>query len=361
MGDFLTKENFRKSLWFIKEYGIRAFLRHVKHKFSANAPKDQIISPLKIVEPRNKGWQSQSIWDNSREQYQKGDFKIYWELLPEVAKYQNRCMVGDESTYCLTYALNYLKENTGAGKLRGLSIGCNETGPEISFYQTGLFDSIEIFDVAEGLLEKQRRIAQVKGLHRIAYTMQDCNVLQLRGNAYHFIWAVGTIHHIENLEDFFDQINYALTDDGIFVMREYVGPNRVQFSDLQLSLVNEILSILPEKYRKTYYGTVKEGVQRISLEDLIKADPSESIRSQDIIPLIKETLEPIKIAYTGGTLLHPLLNEIASNFEGDENRNAILKLLILFEKTLVDKGVLPSDYVFCMAKKKKTVSSYLSE
>jgi hypothetical protein len=37
---------------------------------------------------------SQSIWDNSLERYQKNDFKLYWELLREVRKYQYKYMTG---------------------------------------------------------------------------------------------------------------------------------------------------------------------------------------------------------------------------------------------------------------------------
>ena len=54
----------------------------------------------------------------------------------------------------------------------------------------------------------------------------------------------------------------------------------------------------------------------------------------------------------GGTILQPLLSNIASNFEKEQEGELVLKLLILLEKTFIEKGVLPSDYVFCMARKK---------
>ena len=68
--------------------------------------------------------------------------------------------------------------------------------------------------------------------------------------------------------------------------------------------------------------------------------------------MVSDKLEIVKLAYAGGTILQPLLSNIASNFEKNQEGNTILKLFILLEKTLIEKGVLSSDYVFCMARKK---------
>ena len=295
-----------------------------------------------------------SIWDNSIEQYQKCDFKTYWELLPIVFQYQNRCMTGDEGTYGLSYAMNYVKEHIGDKNLRGLAIGCNESGPEMTVFETGVYSKIEVMDIAQGLLKKQSRIASEKGLNAIEYIKQDLNCVELEKNTYDFIWAVGTVHHIENLELFFAQVQNALKDNGIFMMREYIGPNRINYTEEQLSIVNEILSILPEKYKKTPEGFIKNMQEPTDVAGLIKIDPSESVRSEDIMQILNDELEIVKLAYTGGTILQPLLSNIASNFEKDQEADLILNLLILLEKTLIEKRVLPSDYVFCMAKKKSS-------
>jgi hypothetical protein len=48
----------------------------------------------------------------------------------------------------------------------------------------------------------------------------------------------------------------------------------------------------------------------------------------------------------------PLLNNIASNFEQDPEGEAMLRIVIMLERMLIENNILPSDYVFCMAKKK---------
>ena len=306
------------------------------------------------MKSQNYNSNSKSIWDNSAEQYKKGDFKIYWELLTEVEKYQFKSISGDENLHFFWLTVNYLKKHLGEKNLKGLSIGCSEGNPsiEMRLVQSGLFCNVRVMDIAEGLLNKQESIVKQKVIKNIEYIKQDLNEVVLEENTYDLIWSVGTIHHIENLESIFEQINYALKDKGIFVMREYIGPNYLQFSDLQLHIVNEILRILPEKYKKNPNGTLKCIMTPPNIDELKKQDPSESIRSKDIIQVLKENLEIIKLNYTGGTILHPLLDSIASNFEKEEGGNTILKLLILLEKSLVENRALPSDYVFCIAKKK---------
>ena len=297
---------------------------------------------------------SQSIWDNSTEQYQRDDFKLYWELLPLVEKYQMECMTGDGDINYFDYSLNYLKENISGVDLKCLFIGCLEgnPGPEMSLMETGLFNSIDVMDIAEGLLKKQHDIASQKGLQGIKYIKQDFNDVALKINEYDLIWAIGTAHHVEKLEPFFDQINTSLSDNGIFVMREYIGPNRMQFTDIQLNIVNEIICVLPDKYKTNPEGFIKGTITKPDINELIKKDPSESIRSQDIISVMEKRLNILELAYTGGTILHPLLGDIATNFERDQDAETLLKLLILFEKTLVEKEVLQSDYVFCIANKR---------
>jgi len=296
---------------------------------------------------------SQSIWDSSSEQYIKHDFKIYWETLSRVSEYQFRCMTGDEKKDYLTYTIEYVRDNIGMKNLRGLSIGCGEmAAPEMVFMQTGYFRRFDVMDIAEGLLRKQDQLAQNRGLKGIIYSKQDLNNFRLEDDIYDLIWAVGTIHHIQELENLFDQVNNSLKERGIFVMREYVGPNRIQLSDRQLGIVNEILSSLPDKYKRMPYGSIKDIEKRVKKEKLIAVDPSEAIRSQEILPIMRKNLEIIHFANTGGTILQPLLNQIASNFERDADGDAILRTVILLERTMIESGILPSDYVFCMAKKK---------
>lgn len=291
-------------------------------------------------------------WDNGMLWYAPAGYKTYWETLETVGRYQHECITGDTDKDYITYTHEYVQEHVGTQNLRGLSIGCGEeASPEMVFYETGHFIQFDVMDVSQGLLKRQEQAAQARGLYGIKYTQQDLNQINLERDAYDLIWALGTVHHIEHLEHFFGQVRHGLKDRGIFVMREYVGPNQLQFSDEQLALVNDTLSSIPVRYRMTWYGLPKRVEKRVKISKLMKADPSEAVRSEDILSVMNSELEIVRFADTGGTLLHPLLNGIAANFERDEQGDAILRDLITRERSLIEGGVLPSDYMFCIARK----------
>jgi len=358
----------KKALSVLRTEGWRGLKARVRqqHSLASQAPviessaicdKTEILRLLPLASEINsvsEGSAPGSIWDNSQEQFCNNGFKLYWECLPEVAKYQLKAITGKDNLHYLNDTIDFVKKNIGTRNLRGLFIGCQEGDPppEWSFIESGLFNRIEVFDIAEGLIRKQEKLAMERGITNVEYSVRDCNTVQLDEGVYDLILAVGTIHHIEKLDSLFNQINGGLTSPGIFVMREYVGPSRFQFTEKQVSLINEILSILPEKYKRTNKGFLKNIFTAPDPEDVIKVDPSEAICSQDILRVLHDHLNVIKLNHTGGTILHPLLSDIAENFERDEDADAILKLLILFEKTLIDKKILPSDYVFSIAGKK---------
>jgi SAM-dependent methyltransferase len=353
----LNKSNIEKSYSYVRANGFKAFLRRTREKLSEpeKSATELSSSDNSPSAAENEGSATSSIWDNSFEQYQMDDFKLYWELLREIQKYQFKEMTGNEEMDFLTFSLNYCRENFGSTGLRALWIGCmdSDPSPEVIQFESGIFSKIEVMDIAEGLLHKQRQLTLDRGITDIEYIKQDFNEIALEENAYDVIFSVGTIHHTERLELLFDQINHALKEHGKLIIRDYVGPNRLQFTDLQLALSNEILSILPQKYKKRSDGSIKDLVFSCDLDHLMKVDPSEAVRSQDIVEVMKERLEIVNLSYTGGTILHPLLSEIASNFEQDQDAETILKLLIFFERLMINKNILPSDYVFCIAQKRK--------
>ena len=133
-----------------------------------------------------------------------------------------------------------------------------------------------------------------------------------------------------------------------------VGPVRFQFPDERLPLMNQLLLALPETHRRNLRtGEVKDEVVRPNEKEVQRVDPSESIRSDEIVGLIEERFEIVYRADFGGTLLQFVLADIAGNFDpADPNDVAMIDLVCLYEKTLIDEGVLPSDFVYLIAKRR---------
>jgi ubiquinone/menaquinone biosynthesis C-methylase UbiE len=294
-------------------------------------------------------------WDNSAEHYILDGFKIYWETLSRVASYQFECISGDKDFDMLSYTINIIMKNFPDRKIRAGFIGCDElSSPEIRLNERKLCSEIVVMDIANGLLDQQREKARAESAGNIEYLQADFNKFILQENEFDFINAWGTIHHIINLEHFFSQIQKGLKKDGIMVIYEYVGPDYLQFTDEQLTIVYSLLNSMPEELR--YYQNkvnIKNIEYRINKEKLIQMDPTESVRSSDIIKVMNEYLDVIEFHNTGGTILHPLLNGIAGNFETSARGDEVLQALIEIEKALIKSGMLPSDYVYIVAKPRK--------
>ena len=62
-----------------------------------------------------------------------------------------------------------------------------------------------------------------------------------RADAYDVVVAHSVLHHVENLEHAYAQIERCMRPDATLIVNEYVGPNRFQYSDDVLSIINALL------------------------------------------------------------------------------------------------------------------------
>ena len=210
-----------------------------------------------------------------------------------------------------------VRREVGGRGLRGLSLGCAEAAaPELAFARSGLFEAVDVMDLAAGLLGRQRGMARELGLEWVRYLRQDLEQVRLDPDSYDVIWSIGTIHHVERLERLFGEVNRALTGRGLFlnarVRRAGPAPARRRAGrGGQPRSAGD-----PEPFRRRGDGTLKESVARVDLAALLADDPSEAIRSSHILQALGEVLEVERVVPTGGTLLMPLLDGIASQIRG---------------------------------------------
>jgi len=138
------------------------------------------------------------------------------------------------------------------------------------------------------------------------------------------------------------------------IANEYVGPSQFQWTSKQLQIMNEILSLVPEHYRRrvTDPHKVKDHVSRPAIRWMNVHDPSEAIRSNEIIEMIESRFRIIEQKDFGGTILHMLLQDIVGNFDPrDEHDATMLKLVLYVEKVLIQEEVIPSDFTLIVAEK----------
>lgn len=280
--------------------------------------------------------------------------KLNWMDFPVIEECINERISGDpRKNWLMWITEKYCRKAQPAG----LVLGCGDGVLERHGVRLGICEHFDGYDVSPKSIQAAQDAASKEGLdHRITYHVCDINAITLPPDRYDIVFCAMSLHHFSALDQVLSHINRSLKQGGLFIFNEFVGPSQFQWTDKQLRIINQTLSLLPEKYRKdlSRFGlTQKKEVFRPSLEDMVRIDPSEAIRSGEIIPLVQQSFTVLEKVDYGGTLLHTLLHNIVGNFDRDKEEDvALLKLLYSFEMLLIEEGVLESDFAVVVATKK---------
>jgi SAM-dependent methyltransferase len=235
-----------------------------------------------------------------------------------------------------------------------LSLGCGAGDLERGAFGLGICESFDAYDIAPEAIRTARDQAFQAGYgDRVRYICADLNKIEFPKEQFDICFGASALHHTKELERLIDQIHHALRPNGYFVIIEYVGPSRFQWSDKVNMLINKLLSVLPESHRLSLRDgkTIKGSIRRSTVEEVAQVDPSEAIRSDEILDLVERRFEILYRAEFGGTLLQFALSDIVGNFvPSDPRDNAILDLALLFEETLIQEKIIPNDFIFMVAR-----------
>jgi SAM-dependent methyltransferase len=154
------------------------------------------------------------------------------------------------------------------------------------------------------------------------------------------------MHHIEDLDFCFGNIRRSLKAGGLLWLNDYVGPNRFQWSDTQMRLANELLAMVPSRWR------LRDRVKRFDAEAMRDLDPSEAVAPQHIPAALAAHFEIVRSWPRGGTLLAPIFGSgcLDSAMTMSEEGANLLSAMFKAEHDLIEAGALPSDNYLYVAK-----------
>lgn len=281
---------------------------------------------------------------------------VYWLAVPEVQKrYQQKatkCKYNNWAHYCLK---EYLGDRLPVEKM--LSIGCGKGGLERNLASLGAFLSCDAFDITPASIEQAKEQSEKMGFSNIFYQVVDIEIANLPIGYYDAVWFNGSLHHIEKLEYVCAAVAKSLKFNGYLFFNEYVGPSQFSFTDRQKEVMQSAFKLIPKKYRRCfipgYPHVFKQEVSIPNPKDVQKADPSEAVRSSEILDIISNNFNIVAQNDLGGTILHFLLSGIAGNFRSDDPESiAILNMLFKIEDTLLEVGDIKSDFTVVIARPK---------
>ncbi len=339
-------------------------------------------------------WSSQCVWQPDKE--------TQWLQLPAVQCRIAAKISGDPTVDWMDYVI----DKYYAGEIpvsRCLSVGCGEGDLERRLAARGFFLACDAYDIAQGSIARARDLAVGQGFNTINYDVRDINDLALQPAHYDAIFSFSALHHFVALEHVLSQIHTALKPGGLFIINEYIGPSRFQFPRQQVNAMNAALRLVPLGYRRirdaagdTIDATLSKPIDareslrrgamklrdgslwpamrrkareefcrrrhssdggRFKLEvacptvsDVVRLDPSEAVRSDEIVSLVHQKFDVLEMKGYGGSILHFLLGGIAGNFTKDAAGQSLLDMQFQIEDSLIDAGHLSHDFALLVAR-----------
>jgi len=121
-----------------------------------------------------------------------------------------------------------------------------------------------------------------------------------------------------------------------------------------LNIANSVRNILPCRYTKHIVdGSTNKRLIRPSRFSMLMKDPSESIESDKIVPVIHKEFNVVDFKPYYGGITHLLFDGIAHNFLNDD---PVTKQWITFcldlEEQLSEQGEIDSDFIVAVCEKK---------
>jgi SAM-dependent methyltransferase len=206
--------------------------------------------------------------------------------------------------------------------------------------------SIVACDFASETVAAAEAAARNEGLDQIRYVVCNLEVEPLPPGPFDAVFANDVLHHITDLEGLYGRIHEVLGPDGKLLFNEYVGPNRFQYSDARMALINRYFRLIPDHLRfNPYWGGLFLSRWRTDPDKLAADDPTEAVRSEDVLPLARKFFETEAEYSYGGGLLNPLLYEIVGNFnEENPYDRRLLEVLCGAEDRLTRSGQIEPDF-----------------
>lgn len=233
---------------------------------------------------------------------------------------------------------------------RAISFGCGNGRLECKMAKIGVCKHIVGIDISSERVERAKKLIAPELSDKVDIVCDNIEDLQST-EPVDLVVLKGILHHTDSLELLCEKISDMLEPNGLIYFDDFVGPTRMQWTDKQLAMINRLLSCLPEELRRDLTDpkgkTIKSRVKQQNVRSLIKSDPSEAIRSAQIMETLDKYFERVEVKPYGGAIIHQLFNRIMGNFEGHEE---IIKLILEIELILMDEGIVDSDYVWAVYK-----------
>lgn len=275
-----------------------------------------------------------------------------WTNNQIIARHIYRLISGGSEEHWLPWFLNqYLPGDVTFE--RSFSVCCGDGAHELVLANSGKVRFVRAFDLSAGAIEQAGASFVAAGISNDTYRFDvaDADDLQIDDH-FDLLLSTGALHHVTELESLLSRLSRTMDRDGYFVVLEYVGPNRFQWRDPQLAVINGILQQLDLQYLK---DNRRVELSRPPMAEFLAIDPSEAVRSEDILRLLPEYFTVEYLRNFNGTIIHPLypLLDARRTNANEPDFDSIVRMILWIEGFLIRGQVLSSDFIFAICRSKE--------
>jgi SAM-dependent methyltransferase len=234
--------------------------------------------------------------------------------------------------------LKHVLARNGIAPERGLSLGCGEGRAERRLLKQRICKSWHGVDLAEEAIADARKLADGQNLP-ITYAVQDLNFVQLPRGEFDLVIAQTCLHHVLRLEHVIDEIASSLAPNGVLWVTDFIGETQLQFTDVRIKIVNELIDLLPEKH-------VTSALTGRTIGKLMRHRPAtflapfESIRSGEIKKVLLSKFDVIEQHETASLINYVVPGGTRVSYLENADTRALFELLMYFDKLLIELSVL---------------------
>jgi ubiquinone/menaquinone biosynthesis C-methylase UbiE len=300
----------------------------------------------KVMEKSNNEQQQKvaSHWSGvTKQSQQTQNLRLRWWQSPHIIRHINKKITGSPLDGFSQGITQKAKEIAGDRYpfSSGVSVGCGNGQKEINLVRQGLVSSFKLYEVSEVRIEQGKRLATKFGVEKnVTFIQGDALKIITEPESFDFVHWNNSLHHMLDVDAAIKWSHQVLQKGGMFYMDDYVGPNRMQWSDKMLEVASQVRSNLPEKYLvnpKNPGQLLSKTLTRNSVERMIEIDPSEAADSESILDSLKKYFPNAQITLTGGVVYHLALSDILHNFDDSQDKH-LLDFLMLIDDLCAELG-----------------------
>jgi SAM-dependent methyltransferase len=211
---------------------------------------------------------------------------------------------------------------------RGVSVGCGVASKEIALLHGGVVGHFDLFEIAESRVEQGAEQALQLGIaDRITWHREPVDFD--RPAAVDLVYWNNALHHMLDTDRALAWSRASLLPGGTFYMNDFVGPDRMQWSDEMMEAARRARRELPRSICPD-----PEAVQRPRAEKLAASDPTECADSAAILPGLARYFPEATIIPTGGVVYALALLDLLDRI-GDD----LLEPLLELDRAYAEQGL----------------------